>query len=120
MPLQTIAWPRLWMTSAMEYPFCTEMPGMRRARVNATWSNVLWSSLRTITRQSPPRSLPGPLTRGSSTVWDMGRGYPPSGGLGTLSTPTIQAQVELVRRGGLDQRLPVLAGLGARLLGQRR
>src|SRR3954465_7081383 len=96
------------------------MPGMQRARVNATWSNVLWSSLRTITRQSPPRSLPGPWTRGSSTVWDMDRGYPPSGGLGTLSAPPIQAHVELVRRGRLDQRLAVLAGFGAGLIAQRR
>src|ERR671922_1541555 len=96
------------------------MPGMQRASVNATWSNVLWSSLRTITRQSPPRSLPGPWTRGSSTVWDMRRGYPPSGGLGTLSAPAIQAQIELVGRSRLEQRIALLARLGARLLGQRR
>src|SRR6186997_2188947 len=96
------------------------MPGMQRASVKATWSNVLWSSLRTITRQSPPRSLPGPWTRGSSTVWDMVRGYPPSGGLRTLSAPAIQTHVELVRRSRLDQRLAVLAGLGAGLLAERR
>ena len=37
--------------------------------IGTTWSKVLWSSLRTITRHSPPRPLPGPSTRGSSTVW---------------------------------------------------
>src|SRR5919108_5134994 len=44
------------------------MPGTCRASVWATWSKVLWSSLRTITRHSPPRPLPGPSIRGSSTV----------------------------------------------------
>src|SRR3954447_15787977 len=47
----------------------TVRPGTERASVWATWSDVLWSSLRTITRHSPPRPLPGPSTRGSSTVW---------------------------------------------------
>src|SRR3954471_11188782 len=50
----------------------TVRPGMLRASVCATWSNVLWSSLRTITRHSPPSPLPGPSTRGSSTVWLTG------------------------------------------------
>src|SRR5271165_6419711 len=44
------------------------MPGMNRASVRATWSKVLWSSLRTITFQEPPKPLPGPSMRGSSTV----------------------------------------------------
>src|ERR1039457_752831 len=44
---------------------------MKRARVRATWSKVLWVSLRTITRQDPPRSLPGPPVRGSSIVWPV-------------------------------------------------
>src|ERR1700730_11043441 len=42
---------------------------MKRANVRATWSNVLWLSLRTITRHEPPRPLPGVPTRGFSTVW---------------------------------------------------
>src|SRR3954469_6942735 len=50
----------------------TVRPGTERASVCATWSNVLWSSLRTITRHSPPSPLPGPSTRGSSTVWLTG------------------------------------------------
>src|ERR1700738_4803321 len=41
---------------------------MNRASVRATWSNVLWLSLRTITRQLSSRPVPGPLVRGSSTV----------------------------------------------------
>src|SRR5215207_4331528 len=57
------------MRSANAYPTARLTPGMKRARQRATWSNVLWSSLRTITRHSPPRPLPGPSTRGSSTVW---------------------------------------------------
>jgi hypothetical protein len=34
----------------------------------ATWSKVLWLSLRTITRQFPPRPESGPAVRGRSTV----------------------------------------------------
>src|SRR4051794_28162892 len=41
---------------------------MVRASVSATWSNVLWSSLRTITRQAPPSPLSGPATSGRSMV----------------------------------------------------
>src|SRR4051794_39022282 len=41
---------------------------MVRASVCATWSNVLWSSLRTITRHAPPSPLSGPATRGRSMV----------------------------------------------------
>src|SRR4051812_898307 len=44
---------------------------MYRASVWATPSNVLWSSLRTITRQAPPMPEPGPFVRGSSMVWLM-------------------------------------------------
>src|SRR5919202_1193654 len=51
----------------------TVRPGTKRASVWATWANVLWSSLRTITRHSPPRALPGPSMRGSSTVSDTVR-----------------------------------------------
>src|SRR6202167_4952914 len=50
-------------------PRLSVMPGMNRARVRATWSKVLWSSLRTITRQAPPRPVPGPPVRGFSSVW---------------------------------------------------
>src|SRR6185503_16948653 len=45
------------------------MPGMKQLRARATPSNVLWSSLRTMTRQLPPRSEPGPDVRGFSIVW---------------------------------------------------
>src|SRR2546421_2935131 len=41
---------------------------MKRASVRATWSNVLWLSLRTMTRQLSSRPVPGPFVRGSSTV----------------------------------------------------
>src|SRR3954466_1341567 len=44
---------------------------MKRARVKATWSKVLWSSLRTMTRQAPPSSLSGPEVRGRSMVCGM-------------------------------------------------
>src|SRR5918992_1006523 len=43
-------------------------PGMTRARVSATWSKVLWLSLRTMTIQLPPRPDPGSALRGLSTV----------------------------------------------------
>src|SRR5271167_4152585 len=42
---------------------------MNRESVRATWSNVLWSSLRTITFHASPEPLPGGPTRGASTVW---------------------------------------------------
>src|SRR5680860_788369 len=41
------------------------------ARVSATWSKVLWLSLRTITRQAPPRPESGPASRGFSIVVDI-------------------------------------------------
>src|SRR3954468_7134079 len=41
---------------------------MTRASAFATPSKVLWLSFSTITRQAPPRSEPGPPTRGSSMV----------------------------------------------------
>src|ERR1700691_3333829 len=44
---------------------------MYRASVRATWSKVLWSSLRTITRHESPRPLPGDPIRGSSIVWPV-------------------------------------------------
>src|SRR4051794_35544936 len=43
-------------------------PGSTRARVAATCSKVLWLSLRTITRQLPPRPESGPAVRGRSMV----------------------------------------------------
>src|ERR1700730_4275407 len=42
---------------------------MNLASVRATWSKVLWSSLRTMTRQEPSIPVPGPPTRGNSMVW---------------------------------------------------
>ena len=44
-------------------------PGITRGQRLATCSKVLWSSLRTITRQLPPRPRPGPALRGFSIVW---------------------------------------------------
>ena len=67
-PLQTIAWPVLWIWSANRWPWSSETPGITRASVLATWSKVLWSSLRTITCQLPPRPEPGPALRGRSIV----------------------------------------------------
>src|SRR3954451_17381277 len=81
---------------------------MVRASDCATWSNVLWSSLRTITRQLSPSPEPGPPVRGSSIVSVIGSsGYPPG-----LREIPVQAQVELVQRGGLEDRV----ALGAALL----
>src|SRR5215204_3595551 len=81
---------------------------MCRASVCATWSNVLWSSLRTMTRQLPPRSLSGPSGRGSWTVSDTSRRV--------ASTPFVEvaahAEIEVVRR----RRLEVLRGQLAALL----
>src|SRR3954454_24068177 len=71
MPVQTIDWPVVWIASAIAYPLESEIPGMNWLSVRATWSNVLWSSLRTITRQCPPSPLPGPAVRGRSMVWAM-------------------------------------------------
>src|SRR3954447_770292 len=56
------------MLSANLWPWSTVTPGSTRASVSATWSKVLWLSLRTITRQSPPKPEPGPSVRGLSTV----------------------------------------------------
>ena len=67
-PLQTIAWPLLWIWSAMRWPWSRLTPGSTLARVAATCSKVLWLSLRTITRHSPPRPEPGPEVRGRSSV----------------------------------------------------
>src|SRR5215211_678688 len=102
-----MAWPEAWMASAKAYPCCTLTPGIVRASESATWSNVLWSSLRTITRQLSPSPEPGPPVRGSSIVSVIGAsGYPP--GLGEIP---LQAEVELVERGGLEDRVGALAGL---------
>src|SRR3954470_12300089 len=68
MPLQTIAWPVLWILSAIAKPWSRVTPGMIRASAFATPWKVLWLSFRTITRQAPPRPPSGPPTRGSSTV----------------------------------------------------
>src|SRR5258708_7729746 len=56
------------MLSASCWPRSRETPGKTRASAWATCSKVLWLSLRSITRQSPPRSEPGPSVRGLSTV----------------------------------------------------
>src|SRR3954452_20266731 len=80
---------------------------MKRARVRATWSKVLWSSLRTITRQLPPTPLPGPEVRGRSMVRPviLAEGSPSlwrRGLPGPLAMPALEALVELVGRGRLD------------------
>src|SRR3954453_17113917 len=81
---------------------------MNVARVWATWSNVLWSSLRTITRHLSSNPEPGPWTRGSSTVWLMARGYPANAGsprpldLVALLPIAVQAVPWLLRRNGLQ------------------
>src|SRR5207302_6947226 len=79
---------------------------MTRASVLATWSKVLWSSFRTITRQSPPNPLPGPRVRGSSTVSVMpALRIAPRSGPGQRLFARLQvapqALPELVRRGRL-------------------
>src|SRR5215218_6874031 len=86
-----MAWPEAWMASAKAYPCCTLTPGIVRASDIATWSNVLWSSLRTITRQLSPSPEPGPPVRGSSIVSVIG----PSGYPAGLREIPLQAAVEL-------------------------
>src|SRR3954471_2474191 len=91
---------------------------MNRASVRATWSKGLWSSLRTITRQLPPRPLPGSDVRGRSMVRPviLAEGSPRvrCGGLpGPLAMPALEALVELVGRSRLDvggSGVEVLAG----------
>src|SRR6478672_7583150 len=70
-----MACPELWITLAISCPRASVTPGMKRASVRATCSNVLWSSLRTITLHEPPRPLPGAPARGTSTVSLTGKGY---------------------------------------------
>src|SRR5215217_9420577 len=108
-----MAWPEAWMASAKAYPCCTLTPGIVRASESATWSNVLWSSLRTITRQLSPSPEPGPPVRGSSIVSVIGcSGYPPR-----LREIPVQAEVELVERRGLEDRV---GGRARPLAGPRR
>src|SRR3954447_8488539 len=106
-PHQTRAWPALWMRSTNAYPDATLIPGIVRASESATWSKVLWSSLRTITRQLSPSPEPGPPVRGSSIVSVIeGSGYPP--GLGEIP---VQAEEELIQRSGLEDGVRSHAGL---------
>src|SRR5687768_10525255 len=94
---------------------------MKRLSVRATWSNVLWSSLRTITRQWPPSPVPGPLTRGLSIVSAMRSGYPRCAGRSAAFVgPAAKAQEEVVGRGGLEDRARVLARAGLDALADRR
>src|SRR3954452_2015730 len=80
---------------------------MGRASESATWSNVLWSSLRTMTRQLSPSPEPGPPVRGSSIVSVIeGSGYPP--GLGEIP---VQAEEELIQRSRLEDGVRDRAGL---------
>src|SRR4051794_15756206 len=79
---------------------------MVRASESATWSKVLWSSLRTITRQLSPSPEPGPPVRGSSIVSVIEvSGYPPR-----LREIPVQPEKELVERGGLEDRVGGRAG----------
>src|SRR4051794_9791659 len=86
----------------MAYPCGTVTPGMNRASVRATWSKVLWSSLRTMTRHAPPRPVSGPAVRGSSTGW-LTRPMLP---LSTLAPIAIQPRPQCLGR----HRLEVLLG----------
>src|SRR3954469_1249104 len=89
---------------------------MVRASDCATWSNVLWSSLRTITRQLSPSPEPGPPVRGSSIVSVIAcSGYPPG-----LREIPVQAEVGLVERRGLEDRGRGLARLLLRTRGVGR
>src|SRR5690349_13322302 len=80
---------------------------MTCASVSATWSKVLWLSLRTTTLHSPPSPLAGPPTRGSSTVCDISQsGYPRiRGRFSPLGEISVQAGVHLLGRRGLRIRL---------------
>src|SRR4051794_8272242 len=86
-------------------------PGRVRASKVATWSNVLWSSLRTITRQLSPSPDPGPPVRGSSTVSDISRSVP-----GRSSSDTAGGRGTAVGRRGLEDRV----GGAARALARAR
>src|SRR5215210_9324151 len=91
---------------------------MQRESVRATWSNVLWSSLRTITRQLPPRPEPGPLVRGFSIVWLM-RARVPSArpdSAAVLVRPALETEEQVVGRRGLQDRLGGVARLGPHAL----
>src|SRR5919202_7120869 len=94
------------------------MPGIQRASVCATWSNVLWSSLRTITRQWPPSPEPGSRVRGSSIVWPL---MPPRvlGSDLALRPPAVEAEPQVLGRCGLDRRVGVCAGAFSDPLRQR-
>src|SRR5258708_142078 len=54
-----------------------------------------------MTRQWPPRPLPGPPTRGSSTVCGMRSGHPRPDGLFALAPVALETGVELIVRRGL-------------------
>src|SRR3954465_4965034 len=96
-----MAWPAAWIASAEAQPCWTLTPGIVRASESATWSKVLWSSLRTITRQLSPSPEPGPPVRGSSIVSVIEcSGYPPG-----LREIPVQAEVELVERRRLEDRV---------------
>src|SRR5690348_14932431 len=64
MPDQTIARPVVWMRFAIAMPRSNVTPGSVRASANATPSNVLWLSFRTITSQGRSLPEPGPVLRG--------------------------------------------------------
>src|SRR4051794_14970256 len=96
------------MRSAIAYPRSSVIPVMNVASVWATWSKVLWSSLRTITRQASSSPDPGPWTRGSSTVSLTEKAYPGSAGLLALAPVAVEAVPLLLGR----QRLEVGGGRG--------
>src|ERR671927_152677 len=78
----------------------TVIPGTYLSSVCATWSNVLWSSLRTITRHSPPTPLPGSRVRGSSIVCPTLSNLPLS-----LRPVAIETGPQRGGRHGLQERL---------------
>src|SRR3954466_10731447 len=102
------------MRSAKAEPWDTDTPGMVRARVFATWSKVLWSSLRTITRQGPPSPLSGPAARGRSMVCGIrsscsgkAPGRLPSGLGGRSGMPRSATALGLAALGTFVDRAPV-------------
>src|SRR3954467_7945786 len=79
------------------------MPGMVMARDSATWSNVLYSSLQTITCHEPPVPVSGPLVRGSSTTADI-RGPNDRSGRAACAQVAVQSRPQRLGRRRLHER----------------
>ena len=82
---------------------------MKRASVRATWSNVLWSSLRTITRQAPPRRQPGPAdARELDRLRHRAEASAPR--LGPLAPVAVEPAVDVLGRHGRTYASATLGG----------